>query len=118
MTTKKWALRVLLASAFFTGIICLSAPAHAEQAPMTQVQVEAFIKHEATCYVVAAKAGLVKQQARHLFRLDEFNVTHMMAIVYAVGFTEGWLAATEQYTGVSVEDQATAAHELMCLEQT
>ena len=84
---------------------------------MTQVQVEEFIKHEATCYVMARKAGLSTQLARHLFKLSEFSKTHVVDITYAIGFANGWMEATAHYAGVPVRIQAIAAHELMCLEK-
>ena len=117
MTTKKWALRVIAAGVFFTAIICLSAPAHSLQAPMNQQQVETFIKHEATCYVMAQRAGLEKQRARHLFNLSEFTQSHLVAITHAVGYANGWIDAVAHYIGVPPSVQAAGAHEAQCLEK-
>lgn len=117
MTTRKWALRVIAASVFFTAIICLSAPANALQAPMTQVQAEAFVKQEATCYVMAGWARLYEQQQRHAFNLSEFKESHVVAISNAMGFVNGWMEAVEVLTGVSVYAQAVNFHEYQCLEQ-
>lgn len=115
MTTKKWAIRVLLASAFFTGIICLSAPTQA--APMTEGTLEDYLKQEAICFVLAKVSGNKYAQRRHMFRLEKYGEGHMTIISHAAGYADGWLSAVLHATGIPKAVQAKKTHELSCLEK-
>ena len=115
MTTKKWAIRVLLASAFFTGIICLSAPVQA--VPMLEGTLEDYLKHESVCFVLAKVSGNKYAQERNLFRLEKYGEGHMIIIAQAAGFASGWMAAVLHATGVTKAEQAAVAHRTSCLEQ-